>query len=435
MSRRPVWTLARSRPLRQGVFPFVSRSRRLDRAFKLIILAATATVALGMLGGTTGGRRAVRSVDRSVRKTARSMVGLPEDRAEVEARHFEDRLRGVEQARAFLEQVARDKGPTMREFLRVAGMDRDSAVIRWGNFDWTLALSSAVFEPDDTGRSYRLRPNTRSIWLIGLTIDKVQAMFEIPDTPEARRLGEAVGGRVVPRSVQTTNSWGCRGPEPDPGAPVRGLVLGDSNMQGLLVGDGESPPARLEAALRRDLGVPVSILNAGHLGYSIEQYYYTLRAYHDRFRPQFVIVSVCNNDFGDIRNPANLAESEYWLDELLQFCRTRGVEYLVVPVPAEDDMLGRRDESVFPGKLSAIYKRSGLNYVNPLEEFTDKHLRLRNEALKEGRPSSPSPLFNRHLAGDNHLSPIGSELWARIVARRLERIWQGGPPRSRGVTP
>jgi lysophospholipase L1-like esterase len=433
MSRRPRRAFARARSLRQGVFPFISRSERLDRAFKLIILASTTMVALGMLGGTPAGRRAVRSVDQYARESARSIVGLPEDRAEVEARHLQDRLAGAGQARAFLEQVARNKGPTMREFLRVAGMDPESAVVRWGNFDWTLVLSSAVFEPDDSGRSYRLKPKTRSVWLIGLTIDKVQAMFEIPDTPEARRLGEAVGGRVVPQSVQTTNSWGCRGPEPDPDARVRGLVLGDSNMQGLLVGDHESPPARLEATLRRDLGVPVSILNTGHLGYSIEQYYYTLLAYHDRFRPQFVIVSICNNDFGDIRNPANLAESEYWLDELLQFCRTRAIEYLVVPVPAEDDMLGRRNESVFPGKLSAIYKRSGLNYVNPIEEFTDEHLRLRNEALREGRPFPHSPLFNRHHAGDNHLSPIGSALWARIVARRLERIWQGQPSRAVGT--
>ena len=426
---------SRVRLPRQGVFSFVSRKERLDRAFRRIILAATTIVALGMIGGTPAGRRAVRSLDRFARASARSMVGLPEDRSEVEARHREDRLRGVDQAWAFLDQVARKKGPTMAEFLRVAGMDRDSAVIRWGNFDWTLALSSKVFEPDDAGRSYRLRPLTRSVWLIGLTIEKVQAMFEIPDTPEARRLGEAVGGRVVPESAQSTNSWGCRGPEPDPAARVRGIVLGDSNMQGLLVGDDESPPSRLEAALRRDLGVTISVLNTGHLGYSIEQYYYTLLAYHDRFRPQFVVVSICNNDFGDIRNPANLLESEYWLDLLLQSCRTRGVEFLVVPVPAEDDMLGRRDESVYPGKLSAIYKRSGLNYVNPIEEFTDEHLRLRNEAIREGRPSSPSRLFNRHLMGDNHLSPLGAELWARIVARRLEKIWHGKPPKAAGTGP
>src|SRR5437763_1365081 len=83
------------------------------------------------------------------------------------------RSRVIELTRGFLEDVARKQGPTMREFLRVVGMDRESAVVRWGNFNWAMALSSAVFEPDDKGRSYHLKPMTRSIWLINLTIEKV----------------------------------------------------------------------------------------------------------------------------------------------------------------------------------------------------------------------------------------------------------------------
>ena len=43
----------------------------------------------------------------------------------------------------------------------------------------------------------------------------------------------------------------------------------------------------------------VSIVNAGVLGYSPEQYYYSLVAFADRFRPQFVVVSVFANDFGE----------------------------------------------------------------------------------------------------------------------------------------
>ncbi len=169
-------------------------------------------------------------------------------------------------------------------------------------------------------------------------IEGVQAMFEIPDTPEARRLGEEVGGRVVPESVQTTNSWGCRGPEPDPSAPIRGIVLGDSTMQGLLVGDDQTPPFRLEARLKAELGVPVSILNTGHLGYSPEQYYHTLLAYFDRFRPQFVIIGLCANDFGDMKDPKNWSETEHWLDAISQFCRSRELEFIYVPLPVEEPM-------------------------------------------------------------------------------------------------
>ena len=430
--RRGRWfSVGRSPGLHQGLLPFAKRANRLDRRFKTAIVGVTLSVVVGLIVGTSTGRHALARLIFASKQTAAGLLGFQVDRAEIEAEYHRQRLRGVEITRGFLDQVARDKGPTMREFLRVARMDPDSAVIRWGNFDWTLALSSAVFEPDDAGRSYRLLPNTRSVWLINLTIDKVQAMFEIPDTPEARRMGEAVGGKVVPESVQITNSWGCRGPEPDPSATVRGIVLGDSNMQGLLVGDDQTPPVRLEKALGRELGVPVSILNTGVLGYSIEQYYYSLIAFYERFRPQFVVISICNNDFGDLKRTENWDESEYWLDAITQFCRTRNVAHLVVPVPTEDSLTGRRDESVFPGKVSKIHHGSGINYVNPLELFATEHLCLRAEALHQGQPFPYSPLFNRRY-GDNHLSPSGCELWAAIVARRLLLIWRIENPQGSG---
>ena len=193
-------------------------------------------------------------------------------------------------------------------------------------------------------------------------------------------------------------------------------------MQGLLVGDDQTPPSRLEAILKGDLGDSVSILNTGHLGYSPEQYYYSLVAYFERFRPQFVIISICDNDFGDRRVPENWVEGEYWLDAIAQFCRTKGLIYLAVPVPQEDAMIGRRDETIFPAKVSRIFDGSGVSYLNPLEEFTTEHLKLKAEAIRDGRPFLSSPLFNRKYS-DNHLSPLGCDLWARIVARRLELIW------------
>ncbi len=417
----------RATPRRQGSLPFLRRAERLDRAFKATILVATTLAVGGAVAATPAGRHATIALATRFRWAASRLMGMGVDRAEVEEDRHRARLRGVDVTRAALGLVERDRGPALREFLRVAGMGRDSAVIRWGNFDWTLVLSSAVFEPDDAGRSYRLRPGVRSTWLINLTFQNVAAMFEIPDTPEARRLGQAAGGTLVPGSEQSTNSWGCRGAEPDPAASVRGIVLGDSNMQGLLVGDDQCPPARLEARLTRDLGVPVSVLNTGTLGYSIEQYYHSLLAYYDRLRPQFVIISVCNNDVGDPRNDENWAEGEYWLDQITQFCRTRGLDFLLVPVPAEDDLLGRRNESVFPGRLTAIYKHSGLAYANLTEAFTDEHTRLRNRARLEGAPFSSSPLFNRKY-GDNHMSPAGCDLWAALVARRLGLIWGGTNP-------
>ena len=129
-------------------------------------------------------------------------------------------------------------------------------------------------------------------------------MFLVPDEPEVTKPARRAGGTVVPQSLQTTNSWGCRGPEPDPTAPVRVLVLGDSMMQGALVGDSDTPPAKLESHLGQALETRVSVLNTGHIGYSLEQYDQTLRALGDRFEPHFVVISVCENDFGDLNDPA-----------------------------------------------------------------------------------------------------------------------------------
>ena len=55
--------------------------------------------------------------------------------------------------------------------MRAAGMDAGSAVIRWGNVNRSIVLSSAVFEPDDK-RSYRMKPGVRSIWVIGLSLQE-----------------------------------------------------------------------------------------------------------------------------------------------------------------------------------------------------------------------------------------------------------------------
>ncbi len=428
--------ISRGRPpaLRQGELPFLRRSRRLDRAFKAVLFASTTLALAGMIFGTLSGRRLAEKVRSTSRDWVGTLLGIGIDRAELDARWHRERLLGIESTRRNLIQVEETGSPKLREFLRVARLDHDSAVLRWGNFDRTFALSSAVFEPDDTGRSYRLRPNTRSVWLINLTIYNVLAMFEIPDTPEARRLGEEVGGWVVPESVQTTNSWGCRGPEPDPDAPVRGIVLGDSTMQGLLVSDDQTPPIRLETRLRGELGMPVSVLNAGHLGYSPEQYYHTLRAYFDRFRPQFVIIGLCANDFGDMTVDKNWAETEHWLGAITQFCRTRNVEFLFVPLPIEFDMLGTRTETLYPAKITAILHGSGLNYLYPIEEFTTEHLQMRAAAIRDGREFLYSPLFNRRY-NDHHLSSIGCDLWARIVARRLRLIWAQRNPHGIGPIP
>src|SRR5208337_3015793 len=211
-------------------------------------------------------------------------------------------------------------------------------------------------------------------------------------------------------SVQNTNSWGLRGAEPDPSAAIRGIVLGDSFMQGMFNGDSDTPPVDLERYLQAAWKVPVSILNTGHIGYSPEQYYYALREYGDGFRPQFVVVSVCPNDFGD--GPAVLRgegdwykEAEFWLDEIRLWCNSRSVIPLVVSVPTHLQVERTRQDALYPGRVCDIVHAGPLRYCSPLDQFIDEHLRL--AALPEVNGQLPlfSKLYNRTI-NDDHFSPV-----------------------------
>jgi hypothetical protein len=421
MARRRMWGHWSRGPVAvQGRLAFAVRAERRERAFKRSILALTALALVGLVAGTPLGRYEAKVLMLRGRGLLNRMVGLPRDRRVDDERLRAERLRNAASARQALAEVAAP-GSAMDAFLRTAGMDASSAVVRWGNVDRSIVLSSAVFEPDDD-RAYRLKPGVRSVWLIGLSFQKSLGMFLIPDTAAARDSAARAGGQVVPESVQTTNSWGCRGPEPDLSAPVRILVLGDSMMQGALVGDSETPPARLQSHLASALAAPVSVLNTGHIGYSPEQYEQTLRAFGDRFRPHYVVISISGNDFGNTDDPANWAEGEYWIDRIADLCSNRGWEFLLVPAADEFSMLGPRNLDRFQGQLSRILKRGGANYVDPLESFTDALLRLKNDRLRRGEPTF-DPLYNLHLMGDRHFSPLGSDLWARVVARRLLLVW------------
>lgn len=407
----------------QGQLGFAVRAEGQERAFKRVILAGTVGVVVALVAGTATGRHWGKTLALRGREALDRMVGMPPDRRVIEERVRVERLKGAESARGALGEVAAEGSP-IDVFLRAAKMDAGSAVVRWGNVDRSLVMSSAVFEPDDA-RSYRLKPGVRSVWVIGMGFQKALGMFLIPDTPEARDAAGRAGGRVVDQSLQTTNSWGFRGPEPDPAAPVRLMVLGDSMMQGTLVGDAETPPVRLQARLEEALGAKtVSVLNTGHLGYSPEQYYQTLHEFGDRFRPQYIIINICMNDFGDLDDRAGWDEGEYWLDKIADLCNSRNWSMLLVTLPDEPSLLGRRYSAKFSAQVDRIFKRGGKSCLDPMEIFTDTLLALRNDQARKGEPMT-NPLYNTHLMGDHHFSSTGSDLWAQVVARRLLLVWDG----------
>jgi len=230
---------------------------------------------------------------------------------------------------------------------------------------------------------------------------------------------------IVEGSVQTTNSWGLRGPEPDLTAPRRGIILGDSYAQGLFVGDKETPSEYLKRDLKRRLGGAAEILNTGHLGYSPEQYYHTLLEYAPQFPPQFVVVSFFANDFGEVaevlEGRGDWPESGYWLNQINEYCRRQGIFCLFVPAPWLNQIDAPARFGFYPGMAANTLEIAGAFYLDPMADFTNAHLAALFEGTRKGKPFTASPLFNGKI-GDGHFSSQGCEVWAQAVGRRLASL-------------
>ena len=180
-------------------------------------------------------------------------MGFTPDRAEIDADWRRKRLFDIEQSRGTLAGTFAEYPPPMQRLLRFAGLDPEHALVRWGNFDRTVLLPATVFEPDDTGRSYRFRPNVRSIWVRNFPVKgPVKAYFQVPDAARSRRR-RGRNRRPDRRWIDSDDQLvGPARPEPDLTATWRGIVLGDSYMQGLFVGGradaGRMPEARPQKA-------------------------------------------------------------------------------------------------------------------------------------------------------------------------------------------
>jgi hypothetical protein len=403
---------------------FVSqeRSRRLARWFKAGIVVGTTGLVFLILVSSSTGRNALTWLTTRARWAVLQAAGIPIARKEIDDDWRRKRLYDIDQTRGKLKSTYAQYDPAMRRLLDYAGLDPDHALLRWGNFNRTLYLPSMVFEPDETGRSYRFRPGRQSIWVRNFKLKGgILAYFPVPVSDSLPQLIEGTGAQIVSTSAQTTNSWGLRGPEPDSAAALRGIVLGDSYMQGLFVGDDQTPVECLKRELSGRLHVATEILNTGHLGYSPEQEYYTLREFAERFHPQFVVLSVFANDFGDLfevlEGKGDWEEGKYWLSQISQFCQSRGLVCLVVPAPWVHQLEGPRKAGFYPGMVSNILD-SGVTYLDPIEDFAAELLRETSRRQREGKPTSPNPLFNGQLA-DGHFSLAGCALWARSVSARL----------------
>jgi hypothetical protein len=415
------------------MLPFLGRARRRDRLFKGVVLGSTIGAVAAMLAFLPSGRYAAALVGVEAPERVRRLMGYPASREAMERRLRLQRRRGIEATTALYERVERESPPALQRLLRLSGLAPGEALLRWGDFDHTLLLSAKVHEADER-RSYRLRPRTRAFWVQRLALrHALTGVLLVPDTPEVRQAARAAGGRIVEDSVQTTNSWGLRGPEPDPRAALRVMVLGDSFMQGMLLGDADTPPARLEEALRSAFGPSVSVLNAGHVGYAIEHYARMYEEFAPRFRPHAVVVAVCVNDLGAGLDACrgggpDWELARYWLEWIQQECRTGNIPCLVATIPPVEQIEHSRRHPFFPARVVDLATGGPDAYCDPLDAFVGENLRLRLAARRQGRILSRSPLYLGHLE-DGHFSRDGARLWGELVGRRLAGLieWKRRP--------
>jgi hypothetical protein len=413
---------------RQLVFPFIDRAVRLERGFRRVIVAMTAVVAVGLVAGLPAGRYGAVWLASKTRLVALTLVGVPRSRANLDDEWRRKREFEIAAARGDYRRSFAAMSPPIQELFRFAGLDPRQVVLRWGNFDRTLRLPSTTFESDESGRSYRMKPHTRSVWVrTQRSAEGCPSYFLAPDTPELRDALRSTEFEVVAGSNQTTNSWGLRGAEPDLTVPLRGIVLGDSYMQGILVADDETPPECLRRDLLARIETRVEVINTGHIGYSPEQCFFTLLEYADRVDPQFVVLSLFANDFGDLaevlEGEADWDEGKHWVSEIQRYCRERGMIILVVPAPFVSQVVGARKGASYPGQISNIAGENSLDYLDPIEAFVDEQLVFLSEASDQDINEMPSPLFNGWIA-DAHFSPLGSKVWAKAVGRRLSLLFE-----------
>lgn len=415
----------RKKSVHQSVFLFISRKERRDRRFRVAIVLATAAVAAGIVVASSELRHWLSIGALHLRNLLTVSVSATESARPVSKEEWAVRRgRKVDKAAQALVNFLDDSPPKLRRLFDVAGMSPGSALHRWGRGDQVFMFSSLVFQPDEHGRSYRLRPDTRSVWLSQLTMQGgPHGLLLVPDRPEVRELAAKAGGIIVKTSVQNTNSWGLRGPEPNLDAKVRVMVLGDSFMQGMFIGDDVTPPAQLERFLSRQWKTSVSVLNTGHVGYSPEQYYHTFLEYAERFRPHFVVISVCHNDFGDdqevLRGEGDMyGEAAFWLNQLIERFRGVNIAFLLVPVPHLEQVEQNRTNGHYPGRLFDDVSFSPKLAVSLVDDFINENLRLKRDEPDKVAGMQSSILYNASIQ-DGHFSALGSALWAKTVGTRI----------------
>ena len=290
----------------------------------------------------------------------------------------------------------------MDVFLKAAGMDAKSAVIRWGNVDQSIVLSSAVFEPDDE-RSYRLKPCVRSVWVIGLSFRDMLAMFLIPDTPEARdaaaRAGRSGGAKLRADDQLLGMSW-ARARHDRSGASHGAGRLDDAGSTRGRHREpaGEATSPSVAGARRRRSRCSTRATSATRSNSTIKRSVLSATG----SSPHFVVISICGNDFGDRSNPANWVEGQYWLDRIADRCSQRHWEFLLVPGPGRVHAPGASQPARLPGPGRPDLQAWRHSIMSTRWRRLPTHCSAGETTGCAGAFPTMDPFYNTHLMGDQH---------------------------------
>jgi len=180
------------------------------------------------------------------------------------------------------------------------------------------------------------------------------------------------------RFVMTSTAEGFRGPSERIEAPrLRILCLGDSSMMGYGVPDWETFPAQLKERLRSSFGPWTETLNAGVIGYTIDDELGYMQAKGLALQPDLVVLEIFANDTleKDTRPKSTLRDAlrVRWplsavgpaIDDwgLVRGGRALAARLLPFPVPAEP--VERVDDILRPGRAPEMFDA----YEKTLREF------------------------------------------------------------------
>ena len=263
---------------RQRLIPSLEIARRREHWFKGSILVLTVVTVLGLLAGLPVSRSGAVALALRLKGMARVALGLGPSRAEIDAdthaRRAKDIARTREIYRGFFTNEA---SPDLQRILRAARMAPEDVLLRWANVDWTMLFSPLVFQADDCGRAYRMRPRTRSFWLVNHTLTRgLTSFFFLPDTLKSEPRWPRRGPRSCPSRTRRPTPGAAAAAEPDLDAALRSWCSATRSCKVSSSRTTRPLPSSLRRFLATNWGQPVSVLNTGHIGYSPEQCYHTL---------------------------------------------------------------------------------------------------------------------------------------------------------------